>query len=247
MVEKIPRHVAIIMDGNGRWAQRRGLPRTEGHRAGLKAVRATVERAAERGIEILTLFAFSSENWRRPRVEVQTLLQLLQQALQRELPKLKEHGIRLRLIGDRSRFSGSLQEAIARAEEATRSGRRLTLVIAASYGGRWDVVQAARHLAERVAAGDLSPDQISEELFQQHLSLADLPEPDLFIRTGGEVRISNFLLWHLAYTELYFTETLWPDFDGAAFDLALEAFSKRERRFGHVPEQLRKAAAGGER
>ncbi len=248
MNEKIPRHVAIIMDGNGRWAQRRGLPRTEGHRAGLKAVRKTIEQAAKRGVEILTLFAFSSENWRRPYTEVQTLLQLFQQALTRELPQLKENGIRLRIIGDRRRFSASLQEAIARAEEETKEGERLTLVVAASYGGRWDIVQAARRMAEQVAAGALSPDQISEALFERHLALAEFPEPDLFIRTGGEQRISNFLLWDLAYTELYFTETLWPDFDEKEFDRALEAFARRERRFGYTSEQLAgEPLAGGRR
>lgn len=246
MGKKIPRHVAVIMDGNGRWARQRRLPRTEGHRAGIKAVRKTIEQAVRRGVEVLTLFAFSSENWRRPKAEVQTLLQLFQQALTREVPELKENGIRLRVIGDQSRLPISLQKTIAHAEEETKQGDRLTLVIAASYGGRWDLLQATRQIAEQVAAGVLQLDQISEALLQQHLALAEFPEPDLFIRTGGEQRISNFLLWHLAYTELYFTETLWPDFDEEEFDRALEAFAQRERRFGHTSEQLlERARAGG--
>ncbi|GAB6068567.1 polyprenyl diphosphate synthase [Methylothermus subterraneus] len=234
----LPRHVAIIMDGNGRWARRRKLPRTAGHQAGVAAVRRTVEHCAKRGIEVLTLFAFSSENWRRPPEEVAVLMRLFQLTLERETAKLHENGIRIRVIGDRCAFPPELQHRILEAERLTFANRRMTLVIAANYGGRWDIVQAARALARRVEQGELKSQDIDETLFAAHLAGAELPEPDLFIRTGGEVRISNFLLWQLAYTELYFSEVLWPDFDAAELDRALAEYARRERRFGHTSEQL---------
>ncbi|MGR9101407.1 MAG: polyprenyl diphosphate synthase, partial [Gammaproteobacteria bacterium] len=211
-----PRHVAIIMDGNGRWAQKRHLPRTAGHQAGVGAVRKTVEYCSKRGIEVLTLFAFSSENWRRPESEVSILMELFIATLQREIGKLNQNNVSLRFIGDRSAFSRELQLKILEGEELTRCNKGLSLVIAANYGGRWDMGQAARKAAEKVAAGEMSPMDINEDVIGSFLSTADLPEPDLFIRTGGEQRISNFLLWQLAYTEFYFTPTLWPDFDELA-------------------------------
>lgn len=234
----IPRHVAIIMDGNGRWAKRRKLPRTAGHQAGVTAVRKTVEHCAKSGIEVLTLFAFSSENWRRPREEVSVLMRLFQLTLERETQKLHENGIRLRIIGERSAFPAELQRRIVEAERLTAANQRMTLVIAANYGGRWDIVQAARALARKVESGELKSSAIDESLLAAHLSFADLPEPDLFIRTGGELRISNFLLWQLAYTEFYFSEVLWPDFDEVELNRALAEYARRERRFGHTSEQL---------
>ncbi len=239
----LPRHLAIIMDGNGRWAKRRKLPRTAGHQAGVAAVRRTIEYCAERGIEVLTLFAFSSENWRRPPEEVAVLLRLFQRTLERETVKLHENGIRLRVIGDRSAFPLELQRKIAEAEQLTCANRKMTLLIAANYGGRWDILQAAKALARKVEMGEIQSQAIDEALFAAHLSFADLPEPDLFIRTGGEVRLSNFLLWQLAYTELYFTEVLWPDFGAEELNQALAEYARRERRFGHTSEQLDKMAA----
>ena len=235
---KYPRHVAIIMDGNGRWASRRRLPRFAGHNAGVETVKGVVRACGEKGVEVLTLFAFSSENWRRPQEEVGLLMGLFMTALDQQVRKLHEHNIRLRIIGDRSAFSRTLQERIEAAESLTRTNPGLTLVIAANYGGRWDMTAAARTIASRVQAGELTPDQVSPELVQSLLSLRDLPEPDLFIRTGGEKRVSNFLLWQLAYTELYFTDTLWPDFDSQAFDGALTSFATRQRRFGRTGDQL---------
>jgi len=236
----LPRHVAIIMDGNGRWAERRGLARHAGHREGVPVVRLCVEECVRRGIGALTLFAFSSENWRRPEVEVANLMTLFFDALEREVAELDANGVRLRVIGDRHALSVRLQARVAEAERRTAGNTRLDLQIAVSYGGRWDIVQAARKLAAEVATGSLRAADIDEARFGGALALADLPDPDLFIRTGGERRISNFLLWNLAYTELWFTDTLWPDFDVAAFESALEAFALRERRFGL-------AAAPGER
>ncbi len=236
--DKGPRHVAIIMDGNGRWASRRRLPRFAGHKAGVETVRGVVRACGEKGIEVLTLFAFSSENWRRPQDEVGLLMGLFMTALDQQVRKLHEHNIRLRIIGDRCAFSRTLQERIEAAESLTRPNTGLNLVIAANYGGRWDVLQATRTIATRVRAGELDPDQVSSALLQSLLSLSDLPEPDLFIRTGGEKRVSNFLLWHLAYTELYFTDTLWPDFDRQAFDSALASFAMRQRRFGRTGDQV---------
>ncbi|HKJ76674.1 MAG TPA: polyprenyl diphosphate synthase [Gammaproteobacteria bacterium] len=241
--ERLPRHVAVIMDGNGRWARQRGRPRVAGHKAGLESVRAMVRSCLEKGIGVLTLFAFSSENWRRPQEEVGLLMNLFMTALDHEVKKLHENGVRLRVIGDRSAFAPELQERIARAEERTRDNDALTLVVAANYGGRWDVTQASRAVARRVAAGEIDPEGIMPEDLQPHLCIADLPEPDLFIRTGGEQRISNFLLWQLAYTELYFTDTLWPDFQAAAFDEALASFASRQRRFGRTGEQVEQGGA----
>jgi len=236
--ESGPRHVAIIMDGNGRWASRRRLPRFAGHKAGVETVKEVVRACGEKGVEVLTLFAFSSENWRRPQEEVGLLMGLFMTALDQQVRKLHEHNIRLRIIGDRSAFSRTLQQRIEAAEALTGNNSGLNLVIAANYGGRWDVVQATRIIAARVGAGALNPEQIDSALMQSLLSLSDLPEPDLFIRTGGEKRVSNFLLWHLAYTELYFTDTLWPDFDRQAFDGALASFATRQRRFGRTGDQV---------
>ena len=223
---RLPRHVVVVMDGNGRWAKRRGMPRNLGHRQGQKAARAIVEACAQRGIEALTLFAFSSENWNRPPAEVGTLLALFLESLHTELAELHAQGVRLRFIGQREAFAVELVVQMHSAEQITIANRGLTLVIALSYGGRWDLLQAARAVAAEPV--------IDEAAFARHLALDGLPEPDLFIRTGGEQRLSNFLLWDLAYTELYFTATLWPDFDGAALDGALAWFGTRERRFGQV-------------
>ena len=241
---KCPRHVAIIMDGNGRWASRRRLPRFAGHKAGVETVKDVVRACAEYGIEVLTLFAFSSENWRRPQEEVGLLMGLFMTALEQQVRKLHEHNFRLRIIGDRSAFSRTLQERIEAAEDLTRDNTSLNLVIAANYGGRWDMTQAARTIADRVRGGDLSPEAVTPELVQSLLSLSDVPEPDFFIRTGGEKRVSNFLLWQLAYTELYFTDTLWPDFDRQAFEGALASFRTRQRRFGRTGDQVAAAQSG---
>ncbi len=234
----LPRHVAVIMDGNGRWAKKRLLPRVAGHRAGVETVRQLVKTCAEKGVEVLTLFAFSSENWRRPPKEVSLLMELFLTALQRESKRLHANNVRLKIIGDRAAFAERLQEEVAKAEALTSDNSGLTLVIAANYGGRWDMVQAARRLGRQVEAGELRPDDISAEHLESQLLLHDLPEPDLFIRTGGEQRISNFLLWHLAYTELYFTDTLWPDFDAKAFEAALTSYAGRQRRFGRTGDQV---------
>jgi len=242
MDSALPRHVAIIMDGNGRWARRRQLPRIAGHRAGVENVRAIVERCAEIGIDYLTLFAFSSENWRRPPTEVRLLMDLFVHALEQEVQRLHENGIRMRVIGERSAFPAKLQRAIADAESVTAANSRLTLVIAANYGGRWDITEGARRLAEEVRAGRLEPSDITPELLGAQLCLSDAPEPDLFIRSGGEQRISNYLLWQLAYTELHFTDCLWPDFDRVQFDLALDSFARRQRRFGMTGEQVEQTA-----
>jgi len=233
-----PRHVAIVMDGNGRWARERKLPRFAGHTAGVDTVKGVVRACVEKGIEVLTLFAFSSENWRRPRDEVSMLMGLFVSALDQQVKKLHQNDIRLRVIGDRSAFNPALQKRIRDAETLTRDNSGLVLVIAANYGGRWDIVEATRALARAVAGGALEPEDISEQLLADHMSLKDLPEPDLFIRTGGEQRVSNFLLWDMAYTELYFTETLWPDFDRAALDQALASYARRQRRFGRTSEQV---------
>ena len=233
----LPRHVAVIMDGNGRWAQRRALPRHLGHRAGAKAVRATVEGCARRGVEALTIFAFSSENWQRPQDEVTRLMELFVESIDREVDELHRNGICVRFIGDLSRLRAELGAKIAAAEARTAANRRMTLFIAVSYGGRWDIVEAARRLAARVLAGEIKAEAIDETLFADQLQLAGAPEPDLFIRTGGEQRISNFLLWNLAYSELYFCDTLWPDFDDAALDAALRFYASRQRRFGLTDTQ----------
>jgi undecaprenyl diphosphate synthase len=230
----VPRHVAIIMDGNGRWAKRQHLPRFAGHKRGVEAVRATVSSCVERGVEYLTLFAFSSENWRRPPEEVALLMQLFQGALVSEVDKLHRNGVRLKVIGDMRRFDPAIRRLIEQGERLTESNRGLTLTIAANYGGRWDILQALGRLAQ---AGRLA-DEIKEQALAPYLAMSYAPEPDLFIRTGGEQRISNFLLWQLAYAELYFTETLWPDFDAAALDEAIASYRSRERRFGRTSEQV---------
>jgi undecaprenyl diphosphate synthase len=236
--DQLPRHVAVIMDGNGRWAQKRHLPRIAGHRAGVETVRGIVEACAVKGIEVLTLFAFSSENWRRPEKEVGMLMDLFLTTLTREVKRLHKNKVKIRVIGERSAFSEKLQQRIKAAEDLTQNNTGLVLVVAANYGGRWDISEAAKKIAEQVAAGELQTTDITPELMHSYVSLHDLPEPDLFIRTGGEERVSNFLLWQLAYTELYFTKTLWPDFDKQAFDHALDSFSRRQRRFGRTGEQV---------
>ncbi len=230
------------MDGNGRWAERRRLPRIAGHRAGVEAARGVVHACAERGVEVLTLFAFSSENWRRPEREVDLLMELFMTSLQEEAKRLNEHEVRVRFIGDQALFPPKLREAIAEAERVTGHNRGLMLFIAANYGGRWDLTQAARALARRAADGDLEPEAIDEALLTKELCLYGFPEPDLFVRTGGEQRISNFLLWQLAYTELYFAECMWPDFGPADIEDALHAFATRQRRFGRTGEQLEPAS-----
>ncbi len=240
-ISPLPRHIAVIMDGNGRWASKRHLPRIAGHKAGVEAVRNIVQECAKRNIEALTLFAFSSENWRRPKKEVSLLIDLLMTSLQREVMKLHENNVRLRIIGDRGVFSQKLQKQIEAAEFLTRDNDALVLSVAVNYGGRWDLAQAARKLAEQAVNGLIKPAQIDETLLESCLELHGLPEPDLFIRTGGEERISNFLLWHLAYTEMYFTGILWPDFDVDAFRDALISFTKRQRRFGQTGEQVEQA------
>jgi undecaprenyl diphosphate synthase len=230
----VPRHVAIIMDGNGRWAKQRHLPRIAGHKRGVESVRAAVRTCAERGIEYLTLFAFSSENWRRPPEEVALLMQLFQGALANEVEKLHRNGVRLRVVGDTARFDPKIRHLIAQGEKQTAENRKLTLTVAANYGGRWDILQALGRLAKEKPLGE----EIKEEDLAPHLAMSYAPEPDLFIRTGGEQRVSNFLLWQLAYSELYFTDTLWPDFDARALDLAIDSYRSRERRFGRTSEQL---------
>lgn len=236
-MKRIPRHIAIIMDGNGRWAQKRGMPRVMGHQAGSQAVRRVVEAAAQRGISILTLFAFSSENWKRPPLEVQALMQLFARTLDGEAQSLSRNSIRLKVIGDLTPFSASLKEKIARAEETTSKGERMQLNIAANYGGRWDIVQAARAAAEDALKGDLRLEDLDESRFQSYLN--EPHDVDLMIRTGGEKRISNFLMWQASYSELYFSETLWPDYGEADLDAALEFFSGRERRFGMTSAQVK--------
>jgi undecaprenyl diphosphate synthase len=233
-----PRHVAVIMDGNGRWASRRALPRHLGHRAGVKAVRAIVEGCARRGIEALTLFAFSSENWGRPAEEVDRLMELFVEAMDREVDELHGNGIRLRFIGDLATLKPRLLEKIRAAEARTAGNQRMALYIAVSYGGRWDIVQAARRIAARAAAGETDVSAIDETAFAAELELGGALDPDLFIRTGGEQRISNFLLWNLAYTELYFCDCLWPDFDDDELERALRHFAGRQRRYGLTADQV---------
>ena len=234
----VPRHVAVIMDGNGRWARSRMLPRIAGHRRGLEAVRAAVENCAERGIEFLTLFAFSSENWRRPAEEVALLMQLFQSALTSEAERLHRANVRLKVVGDTRRFGRKIRLLIEQAERLTAENRRLTLTIAANYGGRWDILQAVNKIREH---------PIDEAALGAHLAMSYAPEPDLFVRTGGEQRISNFLLWQLAYAEFYFTETLWPDFDAQALDQAIASYRARERRFGRTSEQVAASLATAKR
>lgn len=230
----VPRHVAIIMDGNGRWATKRFLPRVAGHGKGVETVRAMVAACVERGIEYLTLFAFSSENWRRPAEEVSLLMRLFVTALEREVSRMHANGIRLKVVGDLSRFDAKLQSLIATAQRRTENNSRLTLTICANYGGRWDIMQAVN----KMLAVNPGISDFSEQHLAPHLAMAYAPEPDLFIRTGGEERVSNFLLWQLAYTEFYFTETFWPDFDATALDAAIASYQQRERRFGRTSSQL---------
>ena len=235
----VPRHIAVIMDGNGRWAAARALPRPAGHRMGVKAVKQIVENCARRNVQVLTLFAFSSENWKRPKEEVSMLMSRFLQALDDEVADLHENGIRLTFAGNLEQLSPALRERMNAARELTAGNGKMTLVIAIAYGGRWDIASATRRLAERVVAGELRAEDIDEALIGEQLALAGLPDPDLLIRTGGEQRISNFLLWNLAYTELYFCDALWPDFDERELDAAIEHFGRRQRRFGLVPEQVR--------
>jgi undecaprenyl diphosphate synthase len=228
----LPHHIAIVMDGNGRWAEARGEPRPVGHRAGIEPVRKIIRECAKLNIEALTLFAFSSENWRRPETEVAAIMGLFMEALDREVAELHANRVRVRIIGNRQRLSVRLQQRIAEAEALTAANDGLKLQVAVSYGGRWDVLEAAKRLAARAASGEIRASDIDEDLFSAELQLSDLPDPDLFIRTGGDHRVSNFLLWNIAYAELFFTDVLWPDFDEAEFKLALEDFAGRERRFG---------------
>ena len=237
-VNGLPCHIAIIMDGNGRWAQKRFMPRAFGHQAGVKAVRKIVEHCVKREIQVLTLFAFSSENWRRPNEEVSLLMKLFVDTLQREIDTLDKNGIRLRFIGDRAPFPDILQKKMEDGEAQTAGNTTLTLVIAANYGGHWDIAQACQQVMDKMANGQLPHQSIKPDLIQRHLSTADLPDPDLFIRTGGEQRVSNFLLWQLAYTEFFFTPTLWPDFNPLSLDEAILSFQGRQRRFGHTGEQI---------
>ena len=236
-VGSIPRHIAIIMDGNGRWATQRLLPRVAGHSKGVDAVRTTVEECAKRGVDYLTLFAFSSENWRRPADEVSLLMRLFVTALEREVSKLRANGIRLRVVGDLSPFDGRLRDLITKAERSTADNRGLTLTIAANYGGRWDILQATRALLADRPDLAANPQLLAEEDLTAYLAMHYAPEPDLFIRTGGEQRISNFLLWQLAYSELYFTDQYWPDFDAASLTAAIASYQRRERRFGRTGAQ----------
>ena len=233
-----PRHIAIIMDGNGRWAKKKLMPRIIGHRAGVKTVRKVVEYCVQEKIEVLSLFAFSSENWRRPKKEVNMLMELFMGTLQAQVDKLDKNNIKLRIIGDRTAFPENLQDKIISAEKQTEKNTGLNLVIAANYGGRWDITQAFQKITDKIAAGELQAQEITETVINDHLTTAELPEPDLFVRSGGEERISNFLLWQLAYTEFYFTGTLWPDFNQGLLADAINSFKNRQRRFGHTGEQI---------
>ena len=247
MILSVPQHIAIIMDGNGRWAEARGEPRHAGHKQGVRPVSMCIEECGRRKVAALTLFAFSSENWSRPAIEVGSLMQLFLDAIDREVQDLNRNGVRLRFIGDRQALSVKLQARMAASEELTAANTGLRLQVAVSYGGRWDILQAARKLAAAVASGALRVDAIDEARFARELSLHDVPDPDLFIRTGGDHRISNFLLWNLAYTEIYVCDTLWPDFDLQQLEAALASFAGRERRFGLTREQQREQTLGGAR
>lgn len=240
---EIPAHIAIVMDGNGRWAQKRNRPRTFGHKAGLKALRKIVRHAGKTGIQELTVFAFSSENWNRPKTEVVRLMDLFMRALGRETRELHENGVRLRFIGDLAAFSPEMQQKIANAVSLTAKNTRMTLNVAANYGGRWDIVDAARKAARALASGKITLEEIDEEYFAQQVSLGDSCDPDLFIRTGGEMRVSNFLLWQSAYTEFYFSPVLWPDFSPRVFDEAIKTYQSRERRFGMTGHQVQRQSA----
>ena len=243
MKTDIPAHVAIVMDGNGRWAEQRRRPRTFGHQAGLKALRKTVEHAGRSGIRELTVFAFSSENWNRPEKEVSRLMELFMRALDKEARELNENGVRIRFIGNLDHFAPELRTKVRQVMASTAGNERMTLNVAANYGGRWDIVNAARKVAQKVASGEIHPQDIDQALFQSQLALGDSPDPDLFIRTGGEMRISNFLLWQSAYTEFFFTPVLWPDFSSESLDEAIASYRARERRFGRTSEQINKHSA----
>ena len=238
----VPRHVAIVMDGNGRWAQQRGKPRQAGHQAGGKSARRVIEESVRAGIEVLTLFAFSSENWRRPRQETSFLMDLFLRTLNQEANNLRREGVSLRVIGDRSSLPEKLRRRISETESLTAGADKLVLQVALSYGGRWDIATAARRMAEQVAAGTLAPGSVNEARLAEALSFSDLPDVDLFIRTGGELRLSNFVLWQAAYAELYFTPVLWPDFDATAYQEALADFATRQRRYGQTGEQLSRSS-----
>jgi undecaprenyl diphosphate synthase len=241
VTDKIPRHVAVIMDGNGRWARARGKKRHAGHRAGVKSVRATVEAAAERGVDHLTLFAFSSENWSRPEEEVSSLMRLFVEALRREVDELHRNNVRLRFVGALEQLGAGLRKSIAAAEAKTAANTGLRLNVAVAYGGRWDITEAARELARKAASGEIDPQNIDEAALAVGLQLGDTPDADLLIRTGGEQRISNFVLWNLAYAELWFTDVLWPDFDKNEFERALAWFADKQRRYGQTGEQVEAA------
>ena len=234
-----PKHVAIIMDGNGRWATQRNKYRTSGHKAGVESVRKTIRQSSKLGVKWLTLFAFSSENWSRPQKEVSMLMELFTRALKKEVPELHENGVRLNFIGDLSRFSAGLQKRMNHVAAMTQNNSKMVLTIAVNYGGRWDLLQAAKKLANAIQSKEI--DNVTEESYSRHLSMNDAPNPDLLIRTGGEVRISNFLLWQMAYTELYFTTTLWPDFDEESLNQAIHEYHQRERRFGKTPKQIKES------
>ena len=237
----LPKHIAMIMDGNGRWAQRRGLPRITGHQAGVKTLHNVIEICLRKKIEVLTVYAFSSENWKRPKAEIKFLMELLITSLQQQLDELHNHNICLRFIGDLSAFSDKLRAAITVAEKLTCKNTAITVVIAVNYGGRWDISHAMKQICHKVLNGEISLEDMNEDIVGRYVQLAELPAPDLFIRTGGEMRVSNYLLWQLAYTELYFDNCLWPDFGEANFAAALDVYSKRERRFGQLSEQLKHA------
>lgn len=231
---KLPQHIAIVMDGNGRWAENRGLARIEGHKAGVKTVKTMIKSCLEKKIGCLSLFAFSSENWARPIAEVNFLMELFVEALRKELAELNQHGIRIRFTGDREPLSSVLQKEMQEAELLTQNNQQLIVNVVVNYGGKWDIVTAAKKMSRAVSNGTIALDEIDESNFAQFLDTDGLPEPDLFIRTSGELRISNFFLWQLAYTELYFTEVHWPDFNNEELELALDSFSKRKRRFGQI-------------
>ena len=235
---KIPKHIAIVMDGNGRWARSKNLPRFIGHKKGVEAVREIVKTCSQLEIESLSLFAFSSENWKRPEEEIKHLMGLFMMALEREAKALARNNVKLKIIGDLSAFSDKLQEKIAQVEELTAESTGLKLIVAANYGGRWDITEATKKIAQKVESGEKSSDSICADDLTEQLTTASLPDPDLFIRTGGEKRISNFLIWQMAYAELYFTDVLWPDFNAEHLNDAIQDYSSRQRRFGKTSEQV---------
>ncbi len=239
----IPDHIAIVMDGNGRWAKKRNRPRNMGHQAGLKALKTAIRHCGQLGVKTLTVFAFSSENWNRPAVEVSRLMEIFLRALDKEVDELHKNGICLRFVGDLDAFNTAIQSRMSRAQSLTAANKQLVINIAVNYGGRWDITQAAKRLAESVARESMPISGIDESTFAEYLTLAQSPDPDLFIRTGGEMRISNFLLWQSAYTEFYFTTVLWPDFNEQSLDGAVKAFQSRERRFGHTSDQIKGAVS----